>query len=208
MKTAKIVSLLLFLCTAASAQENKLLVQGGLQHTNSSTRGDGAGMVVRYERSITEWLSVGPEYSYHGPFEITPENGPVSGTFTAHVFMADAAIYTPKKKGFQGYAILAVGGALYDFHESADIKSRDISVDGGWSFAYKLGVGFDYDLAGGWILNAEWYYFDTRIRKSAHYSDGSFSNILDTGPTLGHNETAVMVGLGKKFDALTDLFHI
>lgn len=202
-----VLALGIILCASAEAKEqNKLVVQGGWQHTNSSTRGDGAGGTIRYERTITDWLSVGPEYSYHGPFDMYPEGGPSYGSFQAHSFMGDVVIYLPKYKKAQGYILGAWGAALYDFNESSDTKSRDIVVDGGWSFAQKYGVGLDYDLGRGWVANVEWYYYDTMIKKSAHYTDGTFSNILDTGPTLGHNETAIMFGVGKKLDTWKDLW--
>lgn len=208
MKNKMMVLMLGFLLMAnsSSAKENKFVVQGGGLHTNSSTRGDSGVGVIRYERSVTDWLSVGPEYSYHGPFTMRSDDGTPYGQFSAHVFMADAIIYPPALGKFQGYIGAAAGGALYDFQESADIKARGIVVDTDWSFAKKYFIGLDYDLGHDWILNVEWYFYETNIRKAGHYLNGDFSNILDTGKTLGNGETSIMLGVGKKFDTLKDLF--
>lgn len=184
---------LMVLSTRIALAES-VVVQGGWLHTPNSNYGDSGIVGVRAEHDINEYLGVGLDYSYHGETSVFPEDAPEYGGFDGHAVIAGVSIY-PIQAKIRPYLFLGAGWSWWDFHESDDTKSRGISVDAGDSFCVKYAIGADWKLDSHWSLNIEWSYFETDIEKNANYADGSFSNILDTGDTLGHGETNVVVGV-------------
>lgn len=202
----KLILISLMFCLTGCAHEayaKSVTVQGGWQHTPNSNYGDGSEVVVRAEHEIVEnqfgVLSGGAEYAYHGPTSRFPEDAPEYGDVSGHTAILEAIYYPPVKWKLEPYVLAGIGWGWWDFDRSEDTASRDIDVDLGNAKCVKYAIGANWRLNPTWSVNVEWAYFETDIPKNAHYSDGSFSNIMDTGPTVGHAETTLLVGVRVDF---------
>ena len=195
----KLLLIVLLLLMSKSALADSVILQTGWLHTANSNYGDSGELVVRAEKELIVnqlgVLSGGLEYAYHGPTSRFAEDNTQYGDVSGHTAIVEAIYYPPIKGKIKPYALAGIGWGWWDFSESSWSKDAGISVDMGDNWCYKVGFGADYQINDHWSVNLEWAYFQTDIPKNAHYSDGSFSNILDTGKTIGESETTLLVGV-------------
>lgn len=195
--------LILAILISNTAWADSISVQGGWLHTQNSNYGDGEQIQARAEKEliVNKFGSIGAglEYGYHGKTSRYAEEGTQYGRFSGHTIMGEAIYHTPEHRKVSLYILAGLGWGWWNFDEAAYSKEAGITVDAGNNWCQKYGLGADYRLNENWSLNLEWGYFQTDIPKNAHYSDGSFSNIMDTGKTIGEGETYLIGGVKFKW---------